>query len=573
MRKSITTLKKIIKNYRWNSIFFHYFKLLFFIVFLPLITVSIILYYTYFSTSKSNMLLQVEQNAKKCTTKFEDILSDISEAYFALSTNPDAMSFMTTKNFETITKNNYTKHNNIKELFTYCTKLSPLLDSVVLYSPINNYTYSSKNSGYLEKSVYKETLKPFLEEQKHVYTISNNIAGTPYVTFGYSVIISGTPKGCITINVKSDDLTNALCSNKNECVYIVDSDNNIIFSGKENKKTDLEKILENGQDKIYSQKGFLSYTHNYLQGIRLVYIYDSQDLDIFSKSIIKTGIILFVLTLFVSFLFSLYTSLYIYKSLLKIMTALQVSVSEDSKSNYDEIEFITQNIMNILKTNEDIENKLVNNLTKLSTAQTTALQLQINPHFIFNTLNLVSVIIMDTVKQDNDAQKVIGLLSSFLRDVLNSEEKITTVKKEIENVKKYVDIELIKNKNIFDISWDVAEETLNLKTIKLILQPIVENALTHGIKPIEDFKGKIHIEVKILSDDLIINVNNNGAKIEKEKLKEIRQNLKFNDIPNKHIGLYNVNQRIKIIYGENYGCYITSSENSTTVTVKQPINS
>ncbi|MBQ8588259.1 MAG: hypothetical protein IJ454_02600 [Clostridia bacterium] len=107
--------------------------------------------------------------------------------------------------------------------------------------------------------------------------------------------------------------------------------------------------------------------------------------------------------------------------------------------------------------------------------------------------------------------------------------------------------------------------------MKFILQPIVENALQHGIHPVENIHGKIVIESKIADKQLMIKVRNNGKPIPPDELREIRDNLRLDDMPENHIGLYNVNQRIKIIYGDRYGCRIHSDKNGTTVTVLQPI--
>ena len=108
--------------------------------------------------------------------------------------------------------------------------------------------------------------------------------------------------------------------------------------------------------------------------------------------------------------------------------------------------------------------------------------------------------------------------------------------------------------------------------VKYVLQPIIENAFKHGLRPLQDRRGLLSIYAKKSDDILIFKIKNDGEPIPKEILENIKKNMSENDLPeNKHIGLANVNQRIKLIYGEEYGCHIKSDEKETTVTILLPV--
>ena len=110
--------------------------------------------------------------------------------------------------------------------------------------------------------------------------------------------------------------------------------------------------------------------------------------------------------------------------------------------------------------------------------------------------------------------------------------------------------------------------------MKFSLQPIVENSISHGIKPIITASGQtgvIKIDIFKRNNDIIFEISNFGAEINDERLKQINDSINSDDIPSgKHIGLRNVNKRIKLIFGEQYGCFISASNNKTTVTVTIP---
>lgn len=183
-------------------------------------------------------------------------------------------------------------------------------------------------------------------------------------------------------------------------------------------------------------------------------------------------------------------------------------------------------------------------------SEMTALQAQINPHFLYNSLSLINWKALEAGQQD--ISKITLALSSFYRTSLNRGKNVLTIEKEIENMKSYLEIQLCMHDNDFDVIMDIDEEILPYQTLNLLLQPLVENAIDHGIDLKEEGRGYIKIIGRKDAENIYLTVEDNGVGIEPEILSSI---LEFKT---KGYGVRNVNQRIRLYYGEEYCLRIES---------------
>ena len=202
---------------------------------------------------------------------------------------------------------------------------------------------------------------------------------------------------------------------------------------------------------------------------------------------------------------------------------------------------------------------------------------QINPHFLYNTLETIR---MKAFKaNDREVARAIKLLGKSMRYVLeNTGTSFTTLSKELEHIKVYLDIQKLRFTDKFDSEIEVMEDIDpgKLLILPLLLQPVVENAILHGLEEKEK-EGLIHILVrKQLGEEelLCIEVSDNGNGMTEEALAFLQSTIEEKDISrNKSIGLYNINQRIKLTYGQKYGVKISSNiEEGTRVSLFIPIN-
>ena len=183
-----------------------------------------------------------------------------------------------------------------------------------------------------------------------------------------------------------------------------------------------------------------------------------------------------------------------------------------------------------------------------------ALQSQINPHFLYNTLD--SIIWMAESGKNEEVVQMTSALAKLLRQSISNEDEIVTVEREIEYTRNYLAIQKLRYRDQLEYIIDIDEEVLHRKIVKLVIQPLVENAIYHGIKYL-DGKGMLLILGEIRDGKVVITIRDNGVGMDEETLKHIlekkpepkeKQRKKTS-----HVGVYNVQNRLQLYYGKEYG--------------------
>lgn len=202
----------------------------------------------------------------------------------------------------------------------------------------------------------------------------------------------------------------------------------------------------------------------------------------------------------------------------------------------------------------------------LHRAELELLQAQINPHFLYNTLD--SIAILAESQREEDVVNMVTSLSTFFRNSLNRGEDIISLRAELIQAKSYLEIQQIRYSDILTYSISLPEEIQDVTVPKLILQPLIENALYHGIKNRRG-RGVIQITVEKQNDDILLQVRDNGAGMTEEQLQRLQAGVY--EEHHSGLGLKNVHQRIRLYCGEPYGLTFESKQGiGTTVTVLLP---
>lgn len=190
-----------------------------------------------------------------------------------------------------------------------------------------------------------------------------------------------------------------------------------------------------------------------------------------------------------------------------------------------------------------------------------ALQAQINPHFLYNTLNAISWQAAD--QGETQISVLATSLGRFFRISLNRGQEVVEVEEEMEQVRSYLRIQKIRYQDLLDYDFAVEDEVRHQKMIKLVVQPLVENAIYHGLKPLGR-PGHIYIRAQLRKGGpegpmIWITVEDDGAGIPAEKLAVLNETLAAGQAdPDKGYGIFNVNERIKLYYGNTYGLMLES---------------
>lgn len=214
---------------------------------------------------------------------------------------------------------------------------------------------------------------------------------------------------------------------------------------------------------------------------------------------------------------------------------------------------------------QELMEKVRNEEITLRKTELKALQAQINPHFLYNTLDAIGWLCEE--ERNKDAVEMVNALARLFRISISKGHELIPIEKEVEHARSYLMIQNFRYKNQFVYSFDIEEECLSYLCNKITLQPIIENAIYHGINRMVD-EGRIDIKIFREGEAIVFTVADNGVGMSREQCAGI---LKREPGDQTGIGIKNVNDRIKIYFGEEYGITIDSEEDEgTVVSIRMP---
>lgn len=263
----------------------------------------------------------------------------------------------------------------------------------------------------------------------------------------------------------------------------------------------------------------------------------------------------------------------IYYPIREIESSMNGKKKNEEKNLPSEIKNISNKIIDFANANENLKNELDNRLEILKKYQVYSLQAQINPHFMFNVLNTIYLQSISDYETDRKTSEMLLKISRYLRYVLDGDREVADIETELEYAEIYVDFLKERYEELKNVKWDIDEEIKECKILKLCLQPVLENAVYHGISRKKESDGELYIGMKKENDKIVLTVTDNGIGIEKDELDALKKRLSLSsEINSEHIGLSNINVRIKLLYGDEYGVEIDSVYNGgTTVKLILPI--
>ncbi len=285
--------------------------------------------------------------------------------------------------------------------------------------------------------------------------------------------------------------------------------------------------------------------------------------------ILLIGIVLFIISMFLAVMVS--------NSIVKPIQSLKSNMIEVSHGNLqsysdlqksDEVSVLGQVFNQMLNEIENLINQVVNTQKQKRQAEFRALQSQINPHFLYNTLDTLQWKALEY--KAFEVADLVNSLSRFFRISLSGGSEYIPIEDEIEHARTYLEIQKVRYKDKIQYNFQTGDK-LNQECVpKLIIQPLVENAIYHGIKPKKE-GGTIDIIVTKEAGFLHIEVRDNGVGMTAERLNDLKKNLK-NSVESDHYGLYNINERLKYTFGEDYQIRVDSQQDKgTIVLLKIPI--
>ncbi|MCI7795043.1 MAG: sensor histidine kinase [Lachnospiraceae bacterium] len=393
-----------------------------------------------------------------------------------------------------------------------------------------------------------------------------------------------TDQGVLLIDVRYDSLEqlfDGITLGNNGYVYLAGSDGNLIchpdsqliYSGlvQENHREAVTYRDGNHEEEFEGTKRIVTVKTVGYTGWKIVGV---SPLGGMNLNAMKTRLLMVFIAGLVVFLLLIINS-FISSKITDPIKELEKSVNEIEAGNLEarvyvggsyETRHLGTSIQNMAERIRKLMADIVREHESKRKTEFDVLQAQINPHFLYNTLDII-VWMIENEKQA-DAVRVVTALARFFRISLSRGKSIISVRDELEHVRNYLMIQHMRFKNRFSYEIEADEEVLELASPKLILQPLVENAIYHGME-FMDGDGEIRIRAWKEGDDLYIRVSDNGLGMTKEQVDRM-----FSDsehIPSKRgsgIGVRNVNERIRLYFGKQYGLTVESElDEGTTVTV------
>lgn len=446
------------------------------------------------------------------------------------------------------------------------------IDKIFIYTNNNNLSEradSIVSTSRIENELWFNTV--VTQRKLHWIIVDRKLTGY----FRFPEPYRNAPLNLLSIKMKYDNVFDIAINKISEYgIFVCDSESNILFAKNtiKNKRLSAKEgiiaVLEEGKSEINGVDCIVIKKKIEETGWDLYYYSPVSSVAIDASEIIKATIVIIFLCLgtliLITFVFSNTFMKRIENLNRKMKTVEEGNLKIDVFSNSrDEIGELTNNFGKMLSKINTLIDEVYSSKIIQKEAELKALQAQINPHFLYNTLSLINwmAITIDAMEISHITTSV----SKFYRTILNKGRDVISVRDEIANTKCYIEIQLALHKNRFDVEYQFQDQIYYCHMIKIILQPIVENAIEHGIDHKLEGRGKLILSGYIEYGKLYFQIQDNGPGIPEEKINTV-----LSDDTGGY-GLKNVQERIKIFFGEEYGVFISSKKGrGTCVTVKMP---
>ena len=583
-----------LQDYRFNSILVKNFMaiLIFLIITFTIIMVAV--------TGKMNDIITEEvgnmsvNSLSKTRDRIDVVMEEVAQISGHLSLDDDVQRFMLPNTNELFG----TAHTlNVKSKIEMYSGVFDYIDSIYVYSHKNKYIVSDEDGSKLDDFSDNNWMTNLTEREYEPARMISRAKNNSYPNLiSYIQPVRLTQMqflGGIIVNIDNDRLEELVVSNIQdaaESLIIVDNRNNIIYSSNQailrkkindidfyNKidyeKSDGYQILNDGeQDVIIAVATSNEFQWKYISSIPLSAYADHKDsIRVFQIALYAVSILLAILAAFVISMYS-YRPVKSILDLLKNPDLYQESLATETGLKKNETHEIALNIVRNLYSNRQMQVEMKTYTDIMDKAQLMALQAQISPHFLYNTLENIRWRAIELGKGDNKVSQSIVYLSELLRNTLDIDQQLISLDEEINSAKIYVQILQLRYEDKLKVIWDVDKALLNCRIVKVSLQPLIENAVYHGIKPLRT-QGIVDIKIYQKEAQMIIEVTDNGAGMTPKMVAKLNEDMHDKYVlSEEHIGVRNVNQRLQLLLGDEAGIEITSKEGKgTRVTLYLPL--
>ena len=565
--------------------------------FISLILLSVIILASignvlYSNAVKKEVNIYTGQVINQINNNIDFYIRDMEDITFYLSQDSDVIEFL---NMDVNSKNVQQVKEKIKKSISLYESANPEIAGILILNEndmdvSNNMIRISRDplifeKWYIQPSNYPGEIHLFSKPIGRKINATTNYSADDVVSIVKAVRDEKRNRviGVILIDMRLDIIKKVIEDGKfgdTGFVYIMDSNGEIVYSPvnsivnriKYNWFINSNKFIKNIKNEQYQ----ITYNYsNYTKWntIGVVSLKENQKVVHVIKLytiIIALGILTLGIIAALFFSASIAKPIKKLRGLMKMAEEGDLNVRFDNKYD-DEIGQLGKSFNNMIEKIKNLINLVYVEQKRKREAELKILEEQIKPHFLYNTLDTIQ-----WMAQEHGAKDIIDIikaLTSLFRIGLNKGKEQVKIKDELKHIESYLTIQMARYEDKLSYNISYEETILEYSVTKIILQPIVENAIYHGIKA-KRGKGHISIDVKKIDNKIVFTVEDNGAGMTMERLEEINKIItgKEGSYNNKGFGVFNVNERIKLSYGEEYGLKIYSKKNEgTKVEIYHPI--
>ncbi len=552
------------------------------VVFIPLIIVGGFLTSQLRQMALDNALEQTAANVDRVKKRTAEVINVSNDISYRLA-NDSRLENVTNRQYESVydVVKAYKDYPDIKDYMRLYKEISSIRLYINNKTLLNNWEFIQPSAAVMGSDWYKKAER------------SNGLIGWNYIEDErdnrkyLSLIrkidfINHHNKGILVINVNSR-LLNSILNQETFETMIVDADNHIISANRPDRigKTLADINFDPGV--IKQQSGSFEAVvdgkssqiqieallpESSLNGIRIISVFSIQSIVMNANQIIKLALIVITISFIVAFILiygfsSLLTKrmLRLSKHITKVATGnLDIALAIDGKDEIGQLSrqfnAMVASINGLLIEVQETNKQKVELESKQNQIKFKMMASQINPHFLFNALE--SIRMKAHMKGQSEISNVVRLLGKMMRKNLEAGQRNVTLHNEMDMVRCYLDIQKFRHEDRLKYELLIDPSAEQIPILPLVIQPLVENAVIHGLESREE-GGIVRIKAELIGDEVHVEVIDNGQGMTKERLEQVLQSLEDkNDGEQNRIGLRNVHLRLQLVYGKKYGLDIWS---------------
>ena len=579
-------LKNIIgylKDYRFSSILLKYFLLLAICLVVPMIMISV----WYQSRLEDNMQEElIDKNEGALEVSYNNVNSvlrsmKVLACSFSIGSEVQYLSAL-----DSVCTDQTDNLESLNNMLTIVRNANEYIDSICIYFAKSGEVVSNERICSYAEFADQACFALYTEEMPAgpVYEARKKNGRYPYLITILYPIQMGNKKnnGAVAINISVEKLGDYIGSGKyrnkkndpmlmifdGEMDKLMYSDEYRLLIDEAEDSEELRKLNDWGEEfsgiyTLWDKKYIVSGLYSSQDDLRYLYLSSADAIELQNQAATQIFRLVVVLILVVCLILAVMLTFWIYRPIqqtVKVLENASMLVDWDKKERVDEIEAIQRSILSAKKEKDYLDEQIQERILKLHNAQICALQTQINPHFLFNTLTGIGNAGALLLGKDNIVTDMIFTLGKLMRISLSSKEYLVPLSEELEHVKLYMKLIDFRYRGKVHMHVELPDEIGKEQIAKLTLQPLIENAIEHGLAN-RHSGGNIWLKGEKTGDNITLYVVDDGDGIGRKELYKLRERLKESAVGgSEHIGLKNVNQRLKLIFGDEYGLEVSQAK-------------